>query len=141
VREHAQRGYPSTTIRLTNVYVERKKGRLADPRITHRVRYGGWEDRLARIVPTFVCRALSNATIHVFGRKQVINFLHIDDATDALVRAGALCPARQMCGSLRWLLTFCWVPSHQLMCLSMHRLCRRDVRNICLSSMSARIRR
>lgn len=48
--------------------------------------YGGLNDHKDRVTPKFMIQAMTNKNITVDGGKQIFDFVHLDDATDAVVK-------------------------------------------------------
>ena len=48
--------------------------------------YGGLNDHKDRVIPKFMIQAMNNRNITVDGGKQVFDFVHVDEATDGVVK-------------------------------------------------------
>tara|TARA_B100000029_G_C17590732_1_gene962405 strand:+ start:276 stop:1154 length:879 start_codon:yes stop_codon:yes gene_type:complete len=48
--------------------------------------YGGLNDHKDRVIPKFLNQAINNVNITVDGGKQVFDFVHVDDATNGVIR-------------------------------------------------------
>jgi len=100
---HAHRGLKVTIVRPVNAYGPRQS--VAAPFGTSKVR---------KITPSFICRALSNSPIEVYGDgTQVSDMVHVTDVAKVMVKAlgsgssvlsrSALNPASRSTGWPRWL--------------------------------------